>query len=71
MPKTGHTPGPWTAAAPALLEILQRLSVVCGEANALQHAGLTVPAKVWAEMYAADNQARAALALASGQEETD
>jgi hypothetical protein len=49
-------------AANAMRKALLRLSVCCGEANALQHAGLEVPPSVWAEMYQADQHARAVLA---------
>jgi hypothetical protein len=47
--------------ADAMRKALSRLSVCCGEANALQHAGLEVPPDVWAEMYQADQHARAIL----------
>lgn len=48
----------------AMLEALDRLTVACGEADALQHAGLNVPPKVWSEIYQANMEARAAIAQA-------
>ena len=48
-----------------LLEALNRLTIAAGEADALQHAGLKVPPKVWSEIYDANIKARAAIANAT------
>lgn len=48
-----------------MLNALRRLSLASSEANALQHAGLDVPPKVWAEIYNADLDARAIIAKAA------
>jgi hypothetical protein len=45
--------------SPDLLKALSRLAVASGEADALQHAGLDVPPKVWAEINAANIEAGA------------
>lgn len=55
------------AAAPDLLAALSHLTVAVGEADALQHAGLDVPAKVWANIYQTNLEARAAIAAATNQ----
>jgi hypothetical protein len=52
------------ASAPELFETLKALAVAAGEADALQHAGLTVPAEVWSNIYKANIAARAAIAQA-------
>lgn len=54
------------AAAPDLLAVLKALSLSVGEANALQHAGLKVPASVWADLYQVNNAAVGAIARAEG-----
>ena len=49
-------------AYPKLVAALQRLADASASVGNLDHAGMPVPAETWAEMYAANNQARAALA---------
>lgn len=60
------------AAAPELLEALERLTEKVARANDLQHSrkSRTIPTEDWSELYQLAAEARAAIAKAKGEEVT-
>ncbi len=53
-------------AAPELLKALERMVEKVARANAIQHSGGRVLAEDWSELYAMQQEARAAIARAKG-----
>ena len=58
---------PMHAAAPDLLWALTRLTEKTERANRIQHSGGTVAPEDWSELYTMANEARTAIAKATGQ----
>ena len=58
---------PLCKAAPATLNMLQRITEKVKRANDIQHSGGEVQAEDWAELYMLQNEAFALLAAARGE----